>query len=106
MMEGDSMNAIRQLVRGVFVVFVATGAPKVRARLGKALLGHQYRLCEGSKREPVTALLVVPPPSEPSFDAEEMLLDSQFKFAYYRALGPKIKERWLAKLDGLSRPAK
>ena len=30
------------------------------------------------------------------------MLDPKFKGIYYKALGPKVKERWLAQLDGPS----
>ncbi len=32
--------------------------------------------------------------------APELLNDAKFKSAYYKELGPKVKESWLAKLDG------
>jgi len=33
----------------------------------------------------------------------DLLRDPKFKSAYYRALGPKVNEKWLASLDGPSR---
>ena len=36
----------------------------------------------------------------------ELLTDPKFKSAYYKALGPKVKERWLAQLDGPTPPIK
>lgn len=35
-------------------------------------------------------------------DASGMLLDPKVKAAYYKALGPLVRERWLARLDGPS----
>jgi hypothetical protein len=35
-----------------------------------------------------------------------MLLDPRFRAAYYRALGARVKEQWLAKLDGPSPPTR
>jgi hypothetical protein len=34
------------------------------------------------------------------------LLDAKFRSAYYKALGPKVGESWLAQLDGPAPPIK
>jgi hypothetical protein len=36
----------------------------------------------------------------------DLLKDPKFKSVYYKALGAKVKESWLAKLDGPSPPTK
>ncbi|HWH77513.1 MAG TPA: hypothetical protein VNT76_09080, partial [Candidatus Binatus sp.] len=83
------------------------GDPKVQAALGKPLLGRKYRSCDGARR---TATL--PPATVPSATATgdritnpwDLLSDRKFKSAYYKALGPKVKEDWLATLDGPAVP--
>lgn len=40
--------------------------------------------------------------SEREAAAASPLADPEFKRAYYRALGPKVRESWLARLDGPS----
>ena len=75
------------------------GDTKVQAALGKPLLGRKYRTCGAVKKETGST-----PPSatqpEPTADAEALLMDPKFKSAYYKALGPMVRENWLAKLDG------
>jgi hypothetical protein len=77
------------------------GDAKVLAALGKALSTHKYRHCDPSRK--VTA---VPPAGAPQSasagDAGLLLLDPKFKSAYYKALGPRVKESWLTKFDGPS----
>ena len=77
------------------------GDAKVLAALGKALAAHKYRHCNPSRRvnaaPPAGA-----PQSAPEGDAGLLLLDPKFKSAYYKALGPMVKESWLAKFDGPS----
>lgn len=76
------------------------GDPKVVAALGKALTGHKYRHCDPTRK--VTAAAPAAPQSASAGDAGSLLMDPSFKSAYYKALGPKVKESWLAKLDGPS----
>ena len=75
------------------------GDAKVQATIGKVLLGRKYRTCDAVKKETAST-----PPSatqpEPTADAGALLMDPKFKSAYYKALGPMVKENWLAKLDG------
>jgi hypothetical protein len=52
-----------------------------------------------------TALLiaaVLPVHSQPLGDTGALIVNPKFKAVYYKALGPKVKERWLARLDGPS----
>src|SRR5512134_1328362 len=84
------------------------GDQRVRAALGKTLLGHRYRQCGVSARAPATS----PPPAAaaprsapaasgapagaiPPLDtmtAPGLLMDPKFKAAWHRALGPKARE--------------
>jgi hypothetical protein len=75
------------------------GDAKVQAALGKPLLGQKYRTCDAVKKESASTAPSATQP-EPMADAGALLMDPKFKFAYYKALGPMIKEDWLAKLDG------
>ncbi len=77
------------------------GDPKVRAALGKALTAQKYRLCDPS-RKIAPAAPAGARQSALGGDAGSLLLDPKFKSAYYKALGPKVKDSWLAKLDGPS----
>jgi hypothetical protein len=94
------------------------GDQRVRAALGKTLLGHRYRQCGVSAKAPATS----PPPAAaaprsapaasgapageiPPLDtmtAPGLLMDPKFKAAWHRALGPKAREPWLGELDGPS----
>jgi hypothetical protein len=65
--------------------------PKVQAALGKALLARKYRSCDAVSKEP-TSVLPSATQSEPMVGAAGLLMDSKFKSAYYKALGPKVKE--------------
>jgi hypothetical protein len=57
-----------------------------------------------AKNQAVSAPPASPQPSSSQSDtmmgAPELLNDAKFKSAYYKELGPKVKESWLAKLDG------
>lgn len=75
------------------------GEPKVHAALGKALLGRKYFSCGGAKSESATAPAVAAQTAQwhaPS----DLLKEPSFKTAYYKGLGAKVKENWLANLDG------
>jgi Inhibitor of vertebrate lysozyme (Ivy) len=74
------------------------------AMVGKPLVGHKFRRCDGAPKRAVS-----PPPTAPrsyamtELDAGGILLDPKAKKAYYKALGPLVKESWLAELDGPSK---
>jgi hypothetical protein len=80
------------------------GDQKVSAALGKTLLTQKFRSCDRAKNQaasaPAPSGQPSPPQSETMRGAPELLNDAKFKSAYYKALGPKVKESWLAKLDG------
>ena len=108
------VSEVRRDVQLLFIVFQdrsglyinVSGDREVEAALGKALLGQKYRSCDAARR-PAT-----PPPApaaasaggEPMVNPWDLLQDPKFKSAYYRALGPKVKEGWLADLDGPATP--
>jgi hypothetical protein len=75
------------------------GEPKVEAALGKTLLGRKYLTCEARRAEVPKA----PPAAYPAtkwHTPSDFLKDPLFKTVYYKALGAKAKERWLAEMDG------
>jgi inhibitor of lysozyme (Ivy) len=82
------------------------GDPKVKAALGKALLERKYRGCDATSKETTTSAAASAVHSKPMVGPTELLTDPKFKSAYYKALGPKVKENWLAQLDGPSPPIK
>lgn len=81
------------------------GDREVQAALGKALLGGKYRSCDAARLPTTPAPAAAPAsPGEPMTNPWDLLKDPKFKSAYYRALGPKVKESWLADLDGPATP--
>jgi hypothetical protein len=67
--------------------------PKTAALIGAAA-GQKLRHCDPNRNYlPGQA---PPPPLGPT----DLLKDAKFKAAYFSALGPLAKERWLARLDG------
>lgn len=84
------------------------GDTKVQAALGRDLLGRKYRSCNPATN--VAPRLPAPAASKAPADAvigpPELLLDPKFKSIYYKALGAKVKEPWLAQLDGPAPPVK
>lgn len=76
---------------GLFALVEA--GPKTAAVIGPAL-GRKLRHCDPNRN----ALPGAPVPQRLS--PPDMLKDAKFKAAYFNALGPLAKERWLARLDG------
>ncbi|HKY06686.1 MAG TPA: Ivy family c-type lysozyme inhibitor [Candidatus Binatia bacterium] len=79
------------------------GDQKVQAALGKTLLARKFHSCDGKDPQSVTAPAPAPAPTAQSsaiVGPPQLLDDARFKSAYYKALGPRAKETWLAKLDG------
>ncbi len=82
---------------GQYAVLEADGP--VQAALGPALMAARYRHCE----TPAAAQAAPSPaPAPASLDTypPQMLADPTFRAAYHKALGPKSKLRWLARLEG------
>jgi hypothetical protein len=80
------------------------GDQRVQAALGKTLLTRKFYQCAGDRQAATPAPAVAPVPAttsstEPS-GPPDLLKDSMFKSAYFKALGAKAKEPWLTKLDG------
>lgn len=94
------------------------GDPKVRAALGRTLLGLRYRQCGGSAKAgaPPPQVAAAPRPAQggpagatpplETMTAAGLLMDPKFKAAWYQALGPRAKEPWLGQLDGPSTETK
>lgn len=107
------MSEVRGNLQLLFTVFqdksglyiTIDGDREVQAALGKPLLGGKYRSCDAA-RLPATAAPAASPASsgEPMTNPWDLLKDPKFKSAYYRALGSKVKESWLADLDGPATP--
>ena len=80
------------------------GDKKVQAALGRSLLAGKFRSCDSAKNQIASQPPASGPASARQSDAmigpPELLNDAKFKSAYYKALGSKVKESWLAKLDG------
>jgi hypothetical protein len=87
------------------------GDARVMAQIGKPLAAMKYRRCGPGAGNPSTAAApssaaTPAPASSAAVDAGGMLLNPKFRAAYYRALGAKVKEQWLATLDGPSPPTR
>lgn len=84
------------------------GDQKVRANLGKTMLGYKYRLCDSGRAAPPAPPPPAPPVATQSGEAIsnpwDLLMDPAFKSAYYKALGAHGKEHWLTVLDGPATP--
>jgi hypothetical protein len=90
---------------GVYITL--DGDREVQAALGKPLLGRKYRSCDTTRRSPSAAVVPTPVPTprgEAVTNPWDLLSDRKFKSAYYKALGPKVKQDWLATLDGPAAP--
>jgi hypothetical protein len=81
------------------------GDSKVQLALGRDLLGRKYRSCNPASKE-TTSALPAATQSDTMVGPPELLLDAKFKSAYYKALGPRVRESWLAQLDGPAPPIK
>lgn len=76
---------------GLFALVEA--GPKTAALIGPAL-GRKLRHCDPNRN----ALPGAPVPQR--LGPPDMLKDAKFKAAYFKAIGPLSRERWLARLDG------
>ena len=74
------------------------GEGAVAAALGKTLLAATYRDCEKRALEPAPRAVAEPLERR----APDLLADPAFRSAYLKALGPRARERWLARMDGPS----
>ncbi len=78
------------------------GDAKVVASIGKPLAGRKFRRCDRAPQ----AIQAAPAPQRRyamhELSAAGLLLDPRAKAAYYKALGPLVREPWLARLDGPS----
>lgn len=82
--------------------------PKVRAALGKTIVGARHDRCNAQKAQsqPAAAAPSAPPPVGTSamVNPSQLLRDPLFRRAYLTALGPRANQRWLTRLDGPATP--
>ncbi|SFC34547.1 Inhibitor of vertebrate lysozyme (Ivy) [Polaromonas sp. OV174] len=79
--------------------------PKVGTALGPSLTRLSYRWCNQPQSRPAPAApSQAPVPSSHVIDPPDLLRDPAFKAAYYRALGPRVRQYWLAQLEGPAHP--
>ncbi len=82
------------------------GEPKVLTAIGKPLLAQKFRRCDRAGESPRAAPEAAPAAARSytllEVSAAGLLQGPASKAAYYKALGPKAREQWLAKLDGPS----
>ena len=97
------------------------GEPKVASVIGKPLTQQKFRRCDGSAKPMQTAAAPAAAPAAGAasagsgnsakifkgyalteLSAAGLLYNAKAKEIYYKALGPLVKEPWLAKLDGPS----
>ena len=117
---GQLMFAIHQDKAGYYLK--VDGDQKVVAAIGKQLTQQKFRRCDGTAKPMQTATAA--PAGAPAagaasagvgnsakifkgyalteLSAAGLLYNAKAKEIYYKALGPLVKESWLAKLDGPS----
>jgi len=110
------MSDVRSGLQMLFIVYrdkrgqyiTLDGDAKVQAALGRDLLGRKYRSCNPAANEAPRppAPAAAKAPADAIIGPPELLQDAKFKSIYYKALGPKVKEPWLAELDGPAPPVK
>lgn len=79
------------------------GDAKTIAAIGKPLASRKFRRCNAAPK-PAQATSPAAPRryAMHELSAAGLLMDPQAKAAYYKALGPLVREPWLAQLDGPS----
>jgi len=108
------MSDVRPELQMLFIVYrdknglyiTLDGDAKVQAALGRDLLGRKYRSCNPAAAEAPRPPAPAKAQGDPGLVPPELLQDAKFKSIYYRALGPNVKEPWLAELDGPAPPVK
>ena len=81
--------------------------PKVGSALGKSLTGLRYRWCNAPAQQARVVPAVLAPAVRPAgtfIDPWDLVRDPAFKAVYYRALGPRVNQYWLAHLEGPAHP--
>ena len=114
---GQLYFAIHQDKSGYYLK--VDGDQKVVAAIGKPLTAQKFRRCDGTAKPMQTAAaapLRLTGKADPNktfkgyalteLTAAGLLYDAKAKAIYYKALGPLVKEPWLAKLDGPSSEGK
>ena len=82
------------------------GDATVMQQIGTPLAGTKFRRCDPGAKQTTAAPAPAPTSASGTVDAGGMLLNPKFKAAHYKALGPLVKQMWLAKLDGPSPPTR
>jgi len=98
---GQLLFAIYQDKSGYYLKL--DGEPKVMAAIGKLISTQKFRRCDGGTSKPVQASAA--PPRKYALlelSASGVLDDPKSRAAFQKAIGPLIRESWLAKLDGPS----
>ena len=97
---GQMRFAIYQDKAGYYLLLDADA--KVQAVIGKPFGQQKFRRCDGGASKPAPTAAAAPQKKYElhELNASGMLLDPKIKAAYFKALGPLARERWLAKLDG------
>jgi hypothetical protein len=87
---------------GLYLQFDAE--PRIMAALGRPAANAKYRDCNAarSQREGAAAERQAKQDAKEAaaLAAASPLADARFKAAYHAALGPRVRERWLARLEG------
>ena len=87
---------------GLYLQFDAE--PRIMAALGRPAANAKYRDCDAarSQREGAAAGRQAKQDAKEAaaLAAASPLADARFKAAYHAALGPRVSERWLARLEG------
>lgn len=99
---GHLRVAISQDRRGHYLELDAD--PKVQAAIGKAFGAQKFRRCDGGA---TVQAATAPAPAIKTYalhelDAGGVMLDPRLEAAHLKALGPLVREPWLARLDGPS----
>lgn len=78
------------------------GDPAVLAVIGKPLAVQKFRRCDAAPNAAAAPSQAPRKVALTELSASGLLDDPQARAAYHRALGPLVKERWLAELNGPS----
>lgn len=99
--SGQLLFAIYQDKAGYYLKL--NGEPKVMAAIDKPISAQKFRRCDGGTSKPAQASAL---PAKKyallELSASGVLDDPKSRTAYQKALGPLVREPWLAKLDGPS----
>lgn len=101
--QSQLIFVVHEDAEGYYVVL--DGDTKVMAKISAAMKQQKFRRCGVAPAKPAPAKAAAPAPPNTTglgVTASGMFVDRKFKAAYHKALGPRVKEPWLALLDGPS----